>query len=576
MKTFLLSCCLLVTYTATAQPHLTDFERSKGAATVTYADCIRYYQQLDAAFPQISMRSFGATDAGYPLHAVLFSSDRSFDPAKWHQQNKVVIMVNNGIHPGEPDGIDASMMLLRDLATGKIKAPANVVLGVIPVYNIGGSLNRGSFSRVNQNGPTAYGFRGSAQNLDLNRDFIKSDSREARVFATIFHWLKPDILVDNHVSDGADYQYTMTLLTTQHNKLGGPIGTYLHDVFEPALYKSMEQKKWPMTPYVNFEEGNPDKGWVAYNEPARFSSGYAALFQVMAFVPETHMLKPYQDRVWSTYALMQTFIEEAAVRAKDIKTIRKASMDAVKVQENFALSFKVDTTRYDLIPFMGYETGKKISGVTGMDRMYYDHTRPFTRNVKYFNYFLGSNLVSKPKAYLIPQGWHHIISLLQVNQVQMQQFTKDTLIEVEAYRIEDYKTATRAYEKHYRHSDTKLSTSKQRIQFLKGDYLIYTGQSADRLLIETLEPAGDESYFSWNFFDAILQQKEGYSNYRWEDAAAAYLEAHPELRQQLDDRKKADPVFAASAAAQLDFVYKRSPYYEPAHLRYPVYKLPWK
>ena len=155
----------------------------------------------------------------------------------------------------------------------------------------------------------------------------------------------------------------------------------------------------------------------------------------------------------------------------------------------------------------------------------------------------------------------------------MKRLMKDSVIEVAAYHIDDYKTSARAYEKHYRHSDVKLSSSRQSIQFLKGDYIIYTGQTADRFLVETLEPAGDDSYFAWNFFDAILQQKEGYSNYRWEDVAATYVQQHPEFKDKLEEKKKADARFAASANMQLDFVYKNSPYYEPAHLRYPVYKL---
>jgi len=155
----------------------------------------------------------------------------------------------------------------------------------------------------------------------------------------------------------------------------------------------------------------------------------------------------------------------------------------------------------------------------------------------------------------------------------MTRLSKDSSINVEAYRIENYKTASRAYEKHYRHSEVDISKQQQTIQFLQGDYIIYTGQSADRFLVETLEPQADDSYFNWNFFDAILQQKEGYSDYRWEDLAAEYLKQHPTLRQQLEEKKKADPKFAASGSAQLDFVYKNSPYYEPAHLRYPVFRL---
>jgi hypothetical protein len=573
MKKTLLLLQLFLYQQLFAQKWQTIFEQSAGKQTVTYEECIRYYTALDVAFSTIHMKPFGLTDAGYPLHLVLFSTDGTHDPEVWHKKNKLVIMINNGIHPGEPDGIDASMMFLRDLATGKIKAPDNVVLGIIPVYNIGGSLNRTPFSRVNQNGPESYGFRGNAQNLDLNRDFIKNDSRNAKEFARIFHYLNPDILVDNHVSDGADYQHTMTLLTSQHNKLGPVMGAYLHDVFEPSLYKGMEQKKWSLIPYVSFEGGNPERNWTAFYDAPRYSSGYAALFQTMAFMPETHMLKPYDQRVKSTYDLMQTFLEEGSKQAVAIKSTRKKAIDAAKQQQEFPQTYRVDTTRFDQITFMGYASAQKISEVTGLNRMYYDRSKPYTKEIKYYNYFKGEQLISKPKAYIIPQGWHEVIDRLSINKVAMQRLKKDTVIEVEVSRIADFRTATRSFEKHYRQSGIRITQQKENIRFLKGDYIIYTGQAADRFLIETLETGTDDSYFSWNFFDAILQQKEGYSNYRWEDVAATYLQEHPELRAELDAKKKADEKFAASANAQLDFVYKKSPYYEPAHMRYPVFKL---
>jgi hypothetical protein len=193
-KALLLSFLFLLLGNIKAQTLPTVFERTSGKETATYFETIRYYQQLDRNFGNIILKTFDTTDAGYPLHLVLFSKDMQFNPNKWHDQGKVVILINNGIHPGEPDGIDASMMLLRDLATGKVFAPANVVIGFIPIYNIGGSLNRNNFSRVNQQGPISYGFRGNAQNLDLNRDFIKMDSKNAKAFANIFHFLNPDIL----------------------------------------------------------------------------------------------------------------------------------------------------------------------------------------------------------------------------------------------------------------------------------------------------------------------------------------------------------------------------------------------
>jgi hypothetical protein len=573
MKKILVFIYLFLANFAIGQLPLTIFEQSKGKESATYAQSIAYYQQLALKYKSIQIKTMGPTDAGLPLHIVLFSSDKQFTSAEWKKKNKLVILVTNGIHPGEPDGIDASMMLMRDLASGKIKAPSNIVLAVMPVYNIGGALNRNSSSRVNQDGPVSYGFRGNSQNLDLNRDFIKSDTKEAVSFAKIFHWLNPDIYLDNHVSDGADYQYTMTLLTTQHNKLGGEIGKYLHATFEPSLFKGMSEKGMTMTPYVSFEEGNPEKGWSYFYDPPRYSSGYAAVFQTMSFMSETHMLKPFQQRVLQTYELMKTMIDQGSLQASAIKLAKQNSIEAIKKSDEFVVSYKVDTTQFDLIDFMGYQALKKTSAVTGMERLYYDRTKPFTQKVRFYNYAQADKKVHKPKAYLIPQGWQKVIELLEVNAVQLVRLEKDSIMTVEAYHIDDYKTSSRVFEKHYRHSDLKFSTQSVKIFCRKGDFIVPTGQSADRFLVETLEPISDDSYFSWNFFDAILQQKEGYSNYRWEDVAANFLSENPDLQLQLDEKKKADLKFAASANAQLDFVYKHSPYYEPAHLRYPIYRL---
>jgi len=205
--------------------------------------------------------------------------------------------------------------------------------------------------------------------------------------------------------------------------------------------------------------------------------------------------------------------------------------------------------------------------------MYYDHSRPFERKVKYFDYFTTDADVTVPKAYIIPQGWHEVTDLLQLNGVRMRRLLHDTTVDVEVYHIADYKSLPRAYEKHHKNTAIKVSADQEPIHLLRGDYVVTTDQPARRFLVEMLEPTGEDSYFAWNFFDAILQQKEGYSDYRWEDVAADWLRQHPDLKEQLEKRRQTDSVFAQSARAQLQFVYMHSPYYEPAHLRYPVYRV---
>ncbi|MFY8127959.1 MAG: M14 family metallopeptidase [Chitinophagaceae bacterium] len=573
MRLVLIYLCTICCNSLLSQSSKTVFEQSNGLQTATYFNIIDYYNKLDAASNKITIEKFGKTDAGYPLHTVIFSNDKTFNSLSAKQKNKIVILINNGIHPGEPDGIDATMMLYRDMALGKINVPNNLVLVTIPVYNIGGCLNRNSTTRVNQNGPIEHGFRGNAQNLDLNRDFIKCDSKEAVEFIKIFQQWKPHIFIDNHVSDGADYQHIMTMLTTQHNKLGGEVGKFLHDVFEPSLYQSMKQKNFEMCPYVNFEDQNPDKGWTAFYDAPRYSSGYAALYSTMAFVPETHMLKPYKDRVYSTYAFMQTIIENAYLYANKIIE-NKAKDETFKAnQQTFALSYKVDTSKFDKRIFNGYDTSIKISAVTKLPQYFYNHNKPYTKEIKFYNYFDGINAIVKPKAYIIPQGWHAVVDLLKINGVKLEILQQDTVIEVEAYMIEDYKTLPRPYEKHYKHSNVQTKSIIKKQRFLKGDVVVKTGSLHDRFLIETLEPKADDSYFNWNFFDAILQQKEGYSNYRWEAVAAEELLKNPTLQKQLNEKIQSDQKFANNANAILDYVYKNSKWYEPAHNLYPVFRL---
>jgi hypothetical protein len=515
----------------------------------------------------------GMTDAGLPLHLVVVSNNGDYNFPNIRKNNKRIIFINNGIHPGEPDGIDASMLLARDIVLNKYKIPDNIVLAIIPVYNIGGCLNRSRNYRIDQNGPIEKGFRGNSENLDLNRDFIKCDSKDARAFTEIFHMLDPDVFVDNHVSNGADYQHVMTLLTSQHNKLGGVMGEFMNQQFEPGLFSLMKEKGYDLITYVNHFGDTPENGWQEFWDSPRYGSGYGALWHTFSFVPETHMLKPYDQRVKATYTLMQSFIEFTAKNSEQIRGLRAQTKESVKTQEDFPLKWEIDRSVFKTVLYKGYQSGRKPSEVSGLPRLYYDQAKPFEKEIPVYNFYKVKSGVKKPKAYIIPQGWWKVIDLLKLNKVNMQQLRKDTVIEVMETRIVDYKSDPRQYEMHHPNTNISISTTIADILFRKGDYYIPLNQVANRFLIETLEPEGEDSYFTWNFFDAILGQKEGFSAYSFEDIAAKYLKDHPELKKMLEQRRNADTAFANSASAQLNFVFQNSTYFEPVNMRYPVYKV---
>jgi len=570
----LLTCfTLLLINFLNAQNITTVFEKSNGTKTPTYFEAIDWWQKLDAQSGKVKMLTMGMSDAGYPLHLVVVANNGDYNFDNIRKNNKRVILVNNGIHPGEPDGIDASMLLARDIIINKVKLPDNVVLAIIPVYNIGGCLNRSADYRVDQNGPEEFGFRGNSQNLDLNRDFIKCDSKEAKAFAEIFHLTDPDVFLDNHVSDGADYQHVMTLICTQHSKLGGVLGEYLNKTFEPSLYASMKEKGYDLIPYVNAFGDTPDSGWPEFFESPRYSSGYAALWHTFSFISETHMLKPYDQRVKSTYELMKSFIDFTAKNSETIKQLRDQTKQTVKTQAEFPIAWTLDRSQSSKRIYKGYTAAYKPSDVSGQRRLYYDRSKPYEKEVPFYNFYKPSINIQKPKAYIIPQGWWKVIELLKANKVQMTQLKKDSIIEVEVYRIDDYKTAARQNEMHHINSDVKTSTSIQKLKFKKGDYYVPMNQVANRFLIETLEPAATDSYFAWNFFDAILGQKEGYSGYAFEDIAADYLKNNPDVKAKLNQRVASDTAFAKNGRAQLNFVYENSPWVEPDYLRYPVYRV---
>jgi len=550
----------------------TVFEQSKGTETATYEQVIDYYNNLAEQYPQITIQSKGMTDSGKPLHIVTYNKDGKFKFSDT-DRNKSRLLINNGIHPGESDGIDATMMLFRDLATEKITTPKNTIIVTIPIYNIGGSLNRNSTSRTNQNGPKEYGFRGNARNYDLNRDFIKNDTENAKSFAEIFHLVQPDVFIDNHVSNGADYQYVLTHLFTQHNKMGGDLGKYINQSMRPKLEKKLEQKNWDITPYVNVFNSVPEKGFKQFMDYPRYSTGYTTLFNTIGMMVETHMLKPYKQRVEGTYELMASIIEIIDKDSNSIKKMRSNSHTKIYAQEKYTLNWEVDTDKDSLLNFKGYEGNMIDSKVTNAQRLKYDRTKPFTKPTKYQNYFKPTVQITIPKAYVIPEGWHNVIDLLQLNNVKMKQLDSDRIYNVESYEIVEFDTRQSPYEGHYLHSKTQIKTSQIKQAFKQGDYLINTNQEAIRYLLETLEPQGPDSFFNWNFFDTILQQKEGFSPYVFEEIAEGLLNNNPKLMDEFNQKLENDSEFKENWYAQLSWIHKNSEYYEKAYKKYPVYRI---
>lgn len=553
----------------------TVFEKSNGLETATYFETIDFYQNLAQLYPEIAIKEMGKTDSGYPLHLIIFNTDKEFDFKKIQKSGKSTLLINNGIHPGEPDGIDASMMFLRDLGQNKkLKNQfKNTVIFIIPIYNIGGALNRNSTTRANQNGPKEYGFRGNARNFDLNRDFIKSDTKNMLAFAAIFHQINPDIFVDTHVSNGADYQYTLTHLFTQHNKLGESLGSFLHDKMMPDILDDLNNKNIPATPYVNVFNTSPDKGFSQYFDSPRYSTGYTTLFNTLGVMIETHMLKSYPKRVEVTYEFLWSSLQFLSKNGQEIKLKRTLANQEFQSMKTYPIQWEIDSTKTSKLQFKGYEASYKKSEVTGLNRLFYDQTKPFDKEIIYYNYFKPAKEIEIPLAYIIPKVWWNVIDLLKANHIEMTVFDKDTTLLVDTYQIIDFKSRVKPYEGHFPHYQIKTNSIKKELKFLKGDYFVSTKQNGIRYLIETLEPEAPDSFFSWNFFDTILQEKEGFSPYVFEETAKEILKSNKHLNDLFEHKKNSDESFRKNASAQLQFIYKNSEFAESSYLIYPIYRI---
>lgn len=554
-----------------AQNLKTPYEKGNGNQTPTYEEMVKFYDELDAKHQNIFIKTYGLTDSGEPLKVVSFNTEGKLDPKNF--KNKSVILINNGIHPGEPDGIDASTMMLRNFAEGKLKAPKNLILAVVESYNIGGMLNRGKYSRANQNGPDEHGFRGNARNYDLNRDFIKADSRNAMNFQEIFQELNPIYFIDNHVSNGADYQYTFTYINTNKERLGKVLGSFQNDEMSPKIKESLLKKGIISTPYVEINGLKPELGYETFMDSPRYATGYTSLFNTMGEVPETHMLKPYKDRVKVTYENLLSTIEYLDVNIQKIKNLKQENLAQYQPGMKYGIQWKIDSTKTKTIEFKGYEAGMKPSEISGKPRLFYDRNKPYTKKIPFYDTYVSTKEITIPKYYVVPQSEWKLLEHLKRNRIEMKPLKQDSTITVEVYRIADYKTYTRAYEGHYAHYDTKVSASTQTMKFRKGDLLVSLKQNGVKYLLETLEPEAVDSFFNWNLFDSILGQKEYYSDYVFEDTGAEILKNNPKLREALEKKKAEDQKFSEDGRAQLDWVYRNSEYYEKTHLRYPVYRV---
>jgi murein tripeptide amidase MpaA len=573
----------------------TPAEVSGYRTTPDYAETVAYIDRIAAANPaQVRIENFGKTGEGRDLKIVIASKDGVFDPAAIHASGRAILLVQNSIHAGEMDGKDACLALLRDIAVTKTQTSLldHVVFVFIPVYNIDGHEQRSPYNRINQNGPELAGWRGNATNLNLNRDYMKADAPETRAFLKMFHRWLPDFFVDDHVTDGMDYQYDVTFTLDDTPDVAPATAEWIRSTVTPELERQVDANGHLAFPnYVTLnDDTDPAQGLAFNNDPPRFSTGLMILEDRPGLLVELHMLKDYKTRVTGNYEILRALLDVMnRDAAKLIALNREADADAARLgahplgNEKFPLAVdgNGDTTP---VLFHGYKYTRALSEISGGMWVTYRHepwdaTLPLAIGVKV------TASTTPPAAYIVPPQWTQVIDVLNAHDVILRRTTGPWTGKVERYRCSGMQWQGKPFEGRHpifpgedpgaqpgRYGQCALTT--ETLTFPAGSVVVQLNQRLSKVAIHWLEPEAPDSALRWGFFDTIFEQKEYGEAYVLEKVARENLAKDPALKAEFEHRIQSDPGFAASPSARLEFFYERSPWFQQNHIgEYPVGRL---
>jgi murein tripeptide amidase MpaA len=543
-------------------PWITPSERSGLTVTPSYAETRAFAEKMVAASSLLRLEIFGKTPQGREMFAIIARK-----PSK---SKKPILLAQGGIHSGEIDGKDAGLMLLRDIAFGgKARLLDKADFVFVPIFNIDGHERTSSFNRPNQRGPVSQGWRTTAQNLNLNRDYLKADSPEMRAMIGLIRKYDPALYLDLHVTDGTDHQYDIAYAFSGWNGLyaqSPAIGRWLDRSFRPAIDEAL--KRFGHTPgyYVSaVDNENPDKGIVHDADTPRFSTGYGDHRRLPTILVETHSLKPFRQRVLGTYVLV-----EAALRliGDDGAAARQAiAADRAARPKQITLTWKPLEKPIDQIDFLGIAHEKYMSPASGGNVIRW-LGKPITQRIDVYG--VAPDVVTTlPKAWWIPATASDVIARLKLHGVQMEMIKTERVATLDMVRIADPKLGN-ANEGHIPLTVGTFRHTAMRETFPPGSIRVPSDQPLGLLAAAMLEAESPDSFLSWNFFPGMLQRTEYIESYAIAPLAEKMLANDAKLKAAFEAKIAAEPEFAKNATARLQWFYERTPYYDSRYLLYPI------
>ncbi|GAB1404177.1 MAG: M14 family metallopeptidase [Lentimicrobiaceae bacterium] len=567
---------LFILPVAEAQDYLTFYEKSGYKKTPTYSQTMDYCRLLASTSSKIHITGLGKSAQGREIDMLIIDRDGLQTPEAIRASGRVITLIQACIHPGESEGKDATLMLLRDMMVRNehknLLDKTSIIF--IPIFNVDGHERSGPYNRINQNGPEEMGWRTNAQNLNLNRDFMKADTPEMQHWLAMFHQWMPDFFMDIHTTDGADYQYAVTYAIETYGNLDSGLTRWLKNIYEPRMSKKMEEAGFPVFPYVQFRQWHdPRSGLRNGPSPAMISQGYVAAANRAGVLVETHMLKDYQTRVQGAYQMIVETLAIVNHQAETLKTLNQMADKSTVAPEfrkqDMILSWETDKTDSTMVTFAGFDYEIRKSELTGGNWYVYDNTKPVEFTLPLFDKAKPKNVVKLPAAYIIPAEWNAVIQRLKFHDVYMERLIGDDTIKVESYVFHD--PDFRCTPNEGRHMVNARAEGILEIRpYIAGSVVVPVNQRNAKIIALLLEPMASGSLLEWGFFNAIFEQKEYAETYVMEKMAREMLEKDEQLQRAFENKKREDPQFSKSQWEMLNWFYHQSLYQDEKFMKYPV------
>jgi hypothetical protein len=550
-----------------SDPWITPSEKTQLRTTPRYDETVAYLQRLVAASRDLKMVSLGKSGEGRDVWMVIASRDRAFTADALKRSKKPVVFAQAGIHAGEIDGKDAGLMLLRDMTVKGTKRElldgANFLF--VPIFNVDGHERFNAFTRINQRGPEEGGYRTNARNLNLNRDYVKADAGEMRAMIRALDTYQPDLYIDLHVTDGADYQYDITYGWNGPAAHSPSIANWLDATLRPAVDKGLQAQGHIPGPLIFTDD--PLALVVHGQTDPRLSHGYGDARHMASILVENHSLKPYDQRVLGTYVFLEHVLR---VVARDAGALREATRVArERDAQTIPLAWRIpDNAPKQQMEVLGVTSRKTLSPISGGVRTEW-LGKPVTQTAPVQLATEVSSSVTRPKAYWVPPSWREVIELLDLHGIDYERIAAPREVDVTMYRFADPKFERAQFEGHVRVTAT-ITPETHKERFPAGTLRIPADQPLGTLAVLMLEPSSPDSLFQWGFFDSILSPTEYVEGYIMEPLAERMLAEDPKLAAEFQAKVESDEAFRGSPRARLQWLYEKTPFYDERARLYPV------